>query len=335
MAAAVVLGASVAVAVFRGTKHHFEPAVYEALRGSELHLVADLEIPEGATPWQLFYGVLGRGEDFRWTGDRSVLEFLLEEATWRPLFEGMPMSIPLDAGAIFLGDLDPTLPKGFEGHFCQWLYILSETDRQWNRRTVRLPPDGRSGTVQDFVRASMDACHTGSDLSWALPVFLRWGDRDVWENRFGERLSLEDLAIKLLADQDTSLACGGTHWRLAVAISAVEGKRLPPRIRTTLSRRVEELLREAEASFTGEYFALPRGAPEGRNTLVSFHAHSLQWIMHAGRPLEDWTHRAAASLSRHIESTVDLSFDTLCHAHHALRLYTRRVAAARHQHLNR
>ncbi|MBX3376077.1 MAG: hypothetical protein KF678_03635 [Phycisphaeraceae bacterium] len=262
------------------------------------------------------------------SGPRSCRVWLLEQATWQPVFNGASIAAIRHGQPAFLGDVEPGRPPGLEGHFCQWLFILSRIYPDAAPLTVRLPPDGARLTLLDLVHGAQSLCHGASDLSWALPVFCRWG-RGTWTNRFGKRYTLDSLAETHLRQEDVSTACFGTHWRMGIACSVAESAdRFSRSTRRQLRDSLRRLIEEARDLCNPDgRFRLEPSPPGGPpfEAVVSFQAHTLEWLMVAlpaeAVRSEPWVNQAIARLLADIGSPNHLTYGTRCHAATALRAY--------------
>lgn len=167
-----------------------------------------------STPLEMFYSLMGHARDFsfdRGGVDTSCQQILLEYATWHPVFQGSAIAAIIHEHSALLGDLEHDRAPGLEGHFCQWLFILSRIHTNAEHLAIALPPDGTPSSAAEFVRAAQRLCHSASDWSRAVPVLARWGERE-WTSRFGEKYTLDSLAESHLRQEGTSTACFGTHW---------------------------------------------------------------------------------------------------------------------------
>lgn len=291
-------------------------------------------VPRDATPWEMVYAIMGAGEDVQYPGRPGVLclTWLLDEATWQPVFDGVPISLETETGVIFTGDLEVRRRPGLEGHFCQWLFVLSTLGVSLDT-PVRLPPSGRTGVLRNVLEGSRAHCNSASDLSWALPVLTRHYE-GPWTNRFGERIDADSLARQHMKNRSTSVACFGTHWRIGIASTlrnsgSVFSSKIRDQLKCELVRCIEEARRSCDASGR----LVSAGVPQDwSDAATSFQAHSLEWILMAMPSDEarhcDWVHRAVAWLLEGV-STRQFQFGTRCHVSFALRLYIDNVASAR------
>jgi hypothetical protein len=273
--------------------------------------------------------MLGRGGSFPIrVGDetRDCREWLLREASWRPLFRGAPICEEFEYGPTFLGDMEPGRPLGLEGHFCQWLFIMQMIGVD-ESEVVRVGAEGREASLGEFVQAAAAQCTSESDLSWALPVLACSGRRS-WRNRFGETVTLDGLAAQHLARREASPACFGTHWYIGLAVALRQsGGRFSAGTRASMASVLEEGLARVSLALGAD--GLLRDAElESRglssNDRASFQAHTLQWVL--------WylpTNRIATepAIWRAVEKLAELadapsvSYTTRCHAAYALRLF--------------
>jgi hypothetical protein len=178
--------------------------------------------------------------------------------------------------------------------------------------------------------------HGFLDLSFALPVLWRWGDKAVWQNRFGERWTHTRLLETHLDREATSLVCGGTHWRyaLSVAVASDPTQQLDTLV---LARARQRLAESIDTAFVGMDAAGrlkggDGGVGYGSNVIdLSVHAHTLEWLFTA---LSDEQVVGSVQLHRAVAWLIDqssamwnrVSYRDLAHVAHALHLYLRRMA---------
>ncbi len=300
-------------------------------------------------PWLLFHGLVGHGGDYLITApegtSRECLDWLLHESSWRPLFKDTPLVVHAPWGVTFTHGPTPAIQMEFEDHFCQFLFVLLECRVDPDATTVRVPPDGDRRTIRQMVADEQRACHSLSDVSWAITVFAAWG-QSAWTNRFGEQFNLERMLTQHLDREQYSRACFGTHWRMGLALAVRDlrgrvGKDVMRRAEARLAEAVDEARSalDAEGQFRLEWgvypqtppgFQPPHPMPQDADILLSHQAHMIEWLMVAlpdnTLATEDWIHRAVARLCATLGSrTEPVNYGAHSHCAHALRLYRQRV----------
>lgn len=284
----------------------------------------------------LVHGLLGHGKDFairdgeQWI---SCLEWLLHRASWQQSADRQPLLRITDSGPVFRETSSDV--NACEAHFGQTLFYMSETDICPEAATVKLDAFGDAQPLSVLVSALRRNVHEYAELSFCLPVILRWCHEDRWECRFGSEWTLNRLLQAHLEAEERSLACGGAHWRyaLAFAVKGGHGRHFDRQVLDRASRRLDEIL---DATLTGI-------EPDGRipdaavvvpeSMRFSHQAHTLEWLMVAVSDdilrSHAELHKAVAWAIREMSERWDtLSPRDLCHAAHALRLYRHRLESA-------
>lgn len=276
----------------------------------------------------LMHGLLGHGRDFALqNGDESVscFEWLLHRASSQhPVFQ------VTDVGPIFRST--STDVNACEAHFGQALFSLSETDIDPDLATIKIDAQAGAQPLSVLVKTLRINVHEYADLSFCLPVILRWSKGDRWQCRFGSEWTLSRLLDAHLDAEERSVVCGGGHWRyaLAFAVKGDHGRSLDRLILERSAHRLDEILNTTLASIEADG-RIPDGAVPVPDTMrFSHQVHSLEWLMIA---VSDETMRSHAQLHEAVcwalramtERWDVLSPRDLCHAAHALRLYRDRI----------
>lgn len=298
-------------------------------------------------PWVLFHGLLGHMSDYTISdangSSRSCLEWLLVDVCSRPAYRGCPLAVRREWGVTFAHGLGTRME--FEDHFCQFLFILTECGLNPKETAICLPPSQERYMIAQLVADEQRFCHGVSDLSWALPVFIKWGARK-WTNRFGEVLDIDVLLRQHLTREATCNACFGTHWKLGLAITIRDARsHLSNETMAAAQRRLRAAISEAKASMSidGAFYntalkdivAAPqvttsKAGQQDYSPKVSYQAHMLEWLMVALSDHElltqEWPHRAAQCLIEYARRhPTALDYGAFCHAAHALRQYRARI----------
>lgn len=281
----------------------------------------------------LAHGLLGHGSDYTLRdGDDSVscLDWLLRRASCRPLTHSLPLLRVTDDGPVFretTGDA-----ASFEAHFGQTLFCLSETGILPHATTVQVDAGGDPQPLSLLVGALRSNVHEYADLSFCLPVLLRWSDEARWQCRFGSRWTLSRMLEAHLTAEERSVVCGGGHWRYALAF-AVKGDHrrcLDRRVLDLAKRRLGEILDATLAGIEPGGRIADGAIPVPDPMRFSHQVHTLEWLMVA---VSDETLRSHAQFHEAVSWAMqemmgrwdELSRRDLCHAVHALRGYVARV----------
>ncbi len=282
-------------------------------------------------PSILMHALLGRGEDFALRqGDdaapMSCLEWLLHRSDWQHFLHTRRSRASARGGPnVHDGKRDARLP---EAHFGQALFYLSETDIDPRATMTTLNSQGDLRMLLDLVDGTRRDVHEYADLSFCLPVLLRWSDVDSWLCRFGSAWTISRLLDAHIDAEGRSIVCGGAHWRYALAFAVVgrHGRQLDPLVLDRAARRLDEMLGATLAGIDVDG-RIPDGVVLVPDTMrFSHQAHSLEWLMVA---VDDRTMRSHDRLHRAVSWTIremTERWSVLCprdlsHAAHALRLY--------------
>jgi hypothetical protein len=142
----------------------------------------------------------------------------------------------------------------------------------------------------------------------------------------GERFNLDRLLMQHLQRRRLAAACGGTHWRYALALAVkYDGAFLP----ASVSAATEVLESEIQEAFgamrpSGQFMPTPDATSISWGELVSYQAHTIDWLQLALQS------RQRSTESRDLETAVGWLIDAFlstsrldarehCHVSHALR----------------
>lgn len=156
-----------------------------------------------------------------------------------------------------------------------------------------------------------------------LPRYL---STPCWRNRFGENITLDEIAVRLVEREIGSGACLGTHVPMALAVIYDLNQRADPqlirpqtqqRIRARL-KQISEMVRRTQRS-DGSWGidwhqpgSLPPGLPQsyrqGETGKIAATGHHLEWMTHCPphlRPNEEVMAAAALYLARNLPVLTD------------------------------
>ena len=112
---------------------------------------------------------------------------------------------------------------GLQGHQAQMLAVFSMCDVPLD---YPIYADGQRYLVEDVLRAEMDACKSGEELTFTLIALSHYLDSDeTWVADDGETWSVERLIREELSQPIVGAACGGTH-RLMGFAHALRNRRM-------------------------------------------------------------------------------------------------------------
>ena len=310
-------------------------------------------VSAASAPWVIFHGMLGHGGEFRLDrpsgGQVSCLEWTLCELTRGGTYKGISILAKAPWGYSFTHGPTPALQMEFEDHYCQFLYIMLACGIDPDSTRICVPGGAGNISIRTLVKSEQSRCDRTIDVSWAIPVFIRWGGSSTWGNRFGETFDIDGLVRQHLRHESACVACFGTHWRLGLAIAVRDARdRLTRDTRRRADLRLQELIKEARDSMSssgqfrlewGVFPAMPQGAtattlpplPTDSGALLSHQGHMVEWLMVALSDdqllREEWPHRAVQRLLNELpQIAATMNYGGYSHCIHALRLYQQRMA---------
>jgi hypothetical protein len=225
-----------------------------------------------------------------------------------------------------------------QGHQDQFVAEMVE----WNLPLeTKFKVNDKDYTFADFCKHTKERASVTHDqeLSWALVIIARhFGTDHRWTNMYGEKLSLEDIALYEATQPIKEAACGGTHrlyglswayhWHLANG-----GKT------TGVWRKVADRLEEyrakakkfqnSDGSFSSDYVSGP-GWTHSNEKQIASTGHTFEWLceeLSDSELREPWMERAAYALTSMILEKKSYAIDggSLYHATHGLHMYQHRV----------
>jgi len=178
-------------------------------------------------------------------------------------------------------------------------------------------------SVGDMLRVSQREVRQKQELSWTVSAYAHYGKPgQVWENKYGERLSLAILAKALSEKAET--ACGGAHRLTAIArvVSLpANGQDVElSRLQTSLRRLLDD---ETQRLRSGQFPDGVFGAPDSLLNQpdvpveaidIQFTGHSLEWLTlaHGSDVLKsEWVVRAVDALVDRLQQAYDVCQDGL------------------------
>ncbi|HBE71870.1 MAG TPA: hypothetical protein DDW52_27325 [Planctomycetaceae bacterium] len=220
-----------------------------------------------------------------------------------------------------------------EGHYAQLTAVLAEVGVQSNYEVVA--SSGNGFTVKDLIAHNLREYSTSKEQAWLAVTLALYGSSDSWVDKFGDKHSLDELAITLLRQNQGEGACFGCHipYALMIMLRANETAGfLSKEVSKDISERFRRWVWELERS------QLPRGGWSRNWTsyspVVSFYGdevidritatgHHLEWISIAPaslRPSNSVVRSAVKALIQDIDALPDLgarSFKSMWPCTHA------------------
>ncbi len=315
---------------------------------ARLQAFDERQLTTANTPWTLFHVLLGRTRDFELSDQNdskklTCLTWLLQDASWKPRYEGMPF-VRVTHGMPTFAVREEDKAGVFQGHLCQFLWVLTECGLSPDDVRVQVSSD-QALTLRQLMQNELSLCTPYSDLSWSLPVAVRWEGRSRWADRFGNEVTLDRMFQWHISNRQNSVACFGTHYWIGLACALnSSGKQISRETRTAASTQLGSALKTARQTLTEEgQFPLEVGtfpldqsnarqpAPKDRQTMLSHQGHMLTWICMGLTDDElaqqAWPHLATRWLLKEMEKKESFEWGGYSHAIHALRWYRKRMSA--------
>jgi hypothetical protein len=226
--------------------------------------------------------------------------------------------------------------SGDVAHCDQFLKVLAEAGISADHSITWR--DGANSVVSEIIRCSLANFRLQNEPDFTSVAYSLWlPPAYTWHDRFGERYSLDQLAISLLDRPLGDGSCCGIHALYALAC-LYRANTLYPVLPTEVSAKIEDYF--TNASRILEKSQLPSGAwqedwakikiskPESKSSeTVLATGHHLEWIATvppALRPNRKTIERAARFLTKiipeHDFSTIAASYAPFSHATRALML---------------
>lgn len=302
-----------------------------------LHRFRAMPLDTGSPVNDIVHGLLARGEDYVLHDETPegvlALDWVLREASWKPLIAGGPMLTRTNLGWQFRRAPSAAEEACCEAHLGEFVfYLLAGGARPSD--TCFVPPHGDAVPFAALIDALARAVKDDTDLSYVCPVLLQWGPSQSWRNDRGESIDYSALIASLLQTKSRSKYCGGCHWRWALAFTvagahdrdveakvALDGRRtLDRELTSTLSRMDNDGAFDLANEYQGDSVAI----------LISFQAHTLEWVLTCVSDDElrnrARVHQAMCCLLAQLDHAWDsVPYRDLAHAAHAVRLYARRM----------
>lgn len=311
--------------------------------------------------WTIFHGILGTGLEMTLVEDHetgkvvNAIDYICKGGKLNGL-RFVPQGKEGEDGVdVQLGPV----PDG-QGHQDQFVAEMIQWGLPADRKFLI---DRKEYTFQDFIRfskarASATRLDTvsygkargsrpkGQELSWAILVIAHaYGvDTPPWENRYGEKVTLEDLIRAELQIDNLKAACGGTHSLFGLAWvyhlhlqkgGKDEGIWAEVRKHLDHSKELARKNQNEDGSFPMEYQnakgpILDPREKEQKQDRINTAGHVVEWLALYLTDEElraPWMQDAVMSLCKSIldSSHDEIKGGALYHATHGLHIYHDRV----------
>lgn len=227
--------------------------------------------------------------------------------------------------------------KAGQGHYDQWLAVLSQCELNENQSIVY---GGRTYSIRDYVeQVKWDVPRNlESEFSWTLIGLTQYEPTDsTWTASDGEEWSIERLLQAEVDFQIGDGACGGTHRLIGITMALnrhlAQGGKLEG-VWLEADRTVRNAIDMARANqnpdgtFSTNYVVLPGSSLDLAQNLGST-GHVLEFLSLAlpeDQLNDDWVEMAVVAMCDIFDKTreVPLECGALYHAAHGLVLYRER-----------
>ena len=285
--------------------------------------------------WTVFHGILGMGPDTMLTDPVthekiSALERVRSGKGIRGLsFIETPTGVDVE-----------TMPGTGVGQGHQDQFVAEMVEWSVPQET-KFKVNDKDYTFADFCKHSMERASVTRDqeLSWAIVIVSKiYGTDYRWTNLYGEKLSLEDVALYEATQPIKEAACGGTHrlygltWAYHLHLA---GGGKTTGVWRKVAHRLEEYRAKAkkfqnsDGSFSSDCVSGP-GWTRNNEKQIASTGHTFEWLCEElpdAELREPWMERAAYALTSMILEKQSYAIDggALYHATHGLHMYQHRV----------
>lgn len=225
-----------------------------------------------------------------------------------------------------------------QGHFDQWLAILSQCDVP-PEATFVVGPD--TFTMTNFVQqVQLDISRNHlREFSWTLIGLTKYFPTDhSWTDSTGKAWSIADLAQIEVEQGLANGACGGTHRLIGLSMALNRRKQVGLPIDgpwAAAEQLIQQSIEDARkfqnpnGALSVNYFARAGSSPDLAENLGTT-GHTLEFLsisLDDQQLQEEWVRRAASYLCEVFERTEEVSLEcgALYHAAHGLALYRNRA----------
>ncbi|MEW4454194.1 ADP-ribosylation factor-directed GTPase activating protein isoform b [Bremerella sp. JC817] len=298
--------------------------------------------------WQILHGSLAYGRVFPVTHDGesiSVVDYLCKGGVMNGwTIERGNKLLTQDESEEVYGMRAVTEPgtRSGQGHYDQWLAILSQCDLPADTKFV-VGPD--TFTMTNFVQqVQLDSSRNHlREFSWTLIGLTKYFPTDhSWTDSSGKEWSITDLVQTEVEQGLENGACGGTHRLIGLSMALKRRKQAGLPIEGPWAD-AEQLIQQSivnarqyqnpNGALSVNYFQRPGSSPDLAENLGTT-GHTLEFLSIAltdEELQEEWVRRAASYQCEVFERTegVSLECGALYHAAHGLVLYRERVYGSR------
>jgi hypothetical protein len=286
--------------------------------------------------WTVFHGILGLGPNveivdtntqaktraltYIFSGDKRFGE--IRGARFVPTADGLDVTI----GPTHVG----------QGHQDQFIAEIA----QWGvPKETPVVVFGKQYSMMDFVKEAMAHSRIGQELSWSTVVIASYVGTDAeWTNRFGEKLTFDQLLESEWKASIEQAACGGTHRLFGMTWCYFTHKRNGGDVEKGIWKNVKEKLdahvelarkhQNPDGSFSSNYFR--PGSSTSLSDRLASSGHIFEWLAsHLPDEVvrEPWMQDACMSVSLMILDAKNLPMESgaLYHATHGLITYHQRL----------
>lgn len=284
------------------------------------------------TPWQIMHGLLALRKGFEIRVDKKMVN-AWDWIKTNPKFEGEHWFQKTRNG----GRAHPyNKPYAFEGHPNQFLAIMAVADIPIDAK-IQTPKGAIS--LKDIVKNAQATVSAEEECAWTLWGLTHYiGSEAQWENKYGERWSIEKLAQVELDQNFYEAACGGTHAIFGLSYALNRHRKSGKRLRGVwleVDQKVKKFIQLAKSnqnddgSFSDDYFRSKKYTSDFE-TRLSSSGHVLEFLMVSlpnKRLKEKWVRRGVEAMARDLIQFSDQSAEcsALYHALDSMVMYRERI----------
>jgi hypothetical protein len=286
------------------------------------------------TPWQIIHAALALRHDLQLKLDDKKVSGI-EWISSGPIYRGTHWFQKTQYG----GRAQPfTQPYAFEGHPNQFLGYLTMSDLPLDH-TLKTGRGDETITVADMVRNAQMEVHGGEEITWTLWALIHYLPPDaVWNNKYGERWSIERMVQMQTHEPVERGACGGTHGLYALSYARnrylQDGKPLRG-VWLEADQKIQRYLAYAKSlqnqdgSFSTNFFQ-GGGYSNDFTTRLHTSGHTLEWLsmaLYDHQLKEQWVRNGVAATAKDLIDNARAPMDCgpLYHALSGLVIYRERT----------
>lgn len=281
--------------------------------------------------WQVFHGLLALSDQMQLhdggpDGELvNALDYVCGGGRMRnqPLFVSSPGGLTVASG------------RGVQGHPDQFLGYMAQCGLPID---TTIMADGQPQRLADLLVALQQNCRLNQEASWTLVALTHYlPEVKEWTNRYGEKITFEDLLAREASASINGAACGGCHRLMGLAYAvksrqarglAIVGPWKEAQERLIEHERLARQYQNSDGTLSTRFFRGPGQSTKLTPVLTST-GHTLEWLAYwlpPERLREAWVERATYKLASLLADSAkeSITCGALYHATHAVVLVRQR-----------